>query len=179
MSRQPARKLPSHYLKPGEMYLAMEPTVISTLLGSCVSVTMFHPGRHIGAICHGQHPVCRRLESAGQCQDECEDGFKNMACAIRLMFDRFRDLGIMATELEVKVFGGSDMFVVGNGNNKKPTVGKQNLDITRRLLAEAGVRVKAFDLGGERGRKIFFNSYTGEVLLKRLHKTSKDGPVTG
>jgi len=165
------RSLPSHYLKPGEMYLATEPTVISTLLGSCVSVTMFHPQRRIGAICHGLLPACRE-SSACQCRQGCENGFKNMSCSIRIMFGRFRALGIPLSELEVKVFGGSDMFDVVDEATRKQTVGQQNTTITLRLLEEARVRILATDLGGERGRKIFFYSHTGEVLLKRLQKTA-------
>lgn len=169
------RKLPadvtSHYLKPGEMFLATEPTVITTLLGSCVSVTMFHPGRRIGAICHGLLPVCREGPRC-ECRKGCVDGFKNMACSIRLMFNRFSDLGIRPGDLEVKVFGGSDMFDAGSGMGEKLTVGRQNMEVTLRLLDEAGVRVKSSDLGGERGRKIYFYAHTGEVLLKRLRKTA-------
>ena len=98
MSPHRLKSLPGHYLKPGEMHLAMEPTVISTLLGSCVSVTMFHPQRRIGAICHGLLPACREGRAC-QCQRGCENGLKNMACSIRIMFDRFRTLGIPLAEL--------------------------------------------------------------------------------
>ena len=173
MSHHRFGTLPGHYLKPGEMYLAVEPTVISTLLGSCVSVTMFHPGRRIGAICHGLLPECRESGSC-HCVKGCGNGFKNMSCSIRLMLERFRALGIPPGELEVKVFGGSDMFEVGESEGGRPTVGRQNMAITLRLLAEAGIKLKARDLGGERGRKIYFYSHTGEVLLKRLRKSAID-----
>jgi chemotaxis protein CheD len=33
------------------------------------------------------------------------------------------------------------------------------------------MKITASDLGGPRGRKIFFYSHTGEVLLKRLHSS--------
>lgn len=163
--------LPGHYLKPGEMFLATEPMVISTLLGSCVSITMFHPVRKIGAMCHGLLPSCRESGNC-QCEEECHNGFRNMTCSIRLMLDRFKALGISSRELEVKLFGGSDMFEANGEKSKKPTVGRQNIAVTLDILKEAQIRISASDLGGERGRKIYFFTHTGEVLLKRLRKGS-------
>jgi len=49
--------LPIIYLKPGEMYITEKPALVSTVLGSCVSVTMFNPRLQIGAICHGLLPT--------------------------------------------------------------------------------------------------------------------------
>jgi chemotaxis protein CheD len=139
---------------------------------------MFHPLRRIGAICHGLLPECREGRNC-RCNQGCENGFRNMACSIRMMFDRFLAMGIPLSELEVKVFGGSDMFDAGAGSDRKPTVGRQNVEITLRLLKEARVRIVAVDLGGERGRKIFFNTQTGEVLLKRLRKTAAGQQMAG
>lgn len=162
-------KLPQIYLKPGGMYLATEPTVVSTVLGSCVSVTMFHPQRRIGAICHGLLPVCRE-NGICNCITECENGLKNMKCSLRIMFEQFKELGIAPRELEVKVFGGAEMISATQDDTTRQSVGSKNTAITLRLLEEARVTVKSSDLGGSNGRKIYFNSYTGEVLLKRMRK---------
>src|SRR5512141_2905785 len=45
------------YLKPGEVVVARDPMLISTVLGSCVAVTMFSPSRGIGAICQSPYPI--------------------------------------------------------------------------------------------------------------------------
>ncbi|MGA2108628.1 MAG: hypothetical protein ABSH25_13400 [Syntrophorhabdales bacterium] len=44
------------FLKPGEIYVGEEPAEISTILGSCVSVTMFSKRVRVGAICHALLP---------------------------------------------------------------------------------------------------------------------------
>ena len=38
----PGSALPQAHLKPGELFVTQEPQWISTVLGSCVAVTMFH-----------------------------------------------------------------------------------------------------------------------------------------
>ena len=53
MKKAPAADLPMVNLHPGELFVAQEPTLITTILGSCVSVCLFCPKQKIGAMCHG------------------------------------------------------------------------------------------------------------------------------
>src|SRR5579862_9057959 len=50
--------LPEVYLHPGESYLAREPAILRTLLGSCVGATFWSPRLRVGALCHAQLPKC-------------------------------------------------------------------------------------------------------------------------
>jgi len=45
---EPEVELTDVYLQPGEMFLAHEPTIIRTLLGSCVGVTFWSARLGIG-----------------------------------------------------------------------------------------------------------------------------------
>jgi chemotaxis receptor (MCP) glutamine deamidase CheD len=44
------------FLKPGELYIGKEPAVVSNILGSCVSITMFSERLGAGGICHALLP---------------------------------------------------------------------------------------------------------------------------
>jgi chemotaxis protein CheD len=160
--------LPHHYLKPGEMFITQEPTLVTTLLGSCVAVTMFHPRRRVGAICHGLLPTCRDSDAA-LCTRNCALGFKFMDCSIQRMLEQFKAFGMKPREMEIKVFGGADMFGVTEANGQRMTIGRQNVAVTMRIFRDAGLSVLVEDVGGERGRKIFFYTHSGEILLKRLN----------
>jgi chemotaxis protein CheD len=162
------QKAPGHYLKPGEMFFGEQATQVSTLLGSCVAVTMFSPRCRVGAICHVLLPS-RREEHP--CPGSCDEGARYVDCAIRLMLDWFARRGILRSEIEVKAFGGSDMFAAKAEESQSLTVGRQNLEKALHLIDKAGLRLLASDLGGPRGRKIYFSTDTGEVLLKRLNKS--------
>ncbi|MBJ6723142.1 chemotaxis protein CheD [Geomesophilobacter sediminis] len=162
MSRPPL----TVFLKPGELYFSAQPAVVSTLLGSCVAVTMFSRRKRIGAICHALLPSCRGEERCGE-RDEL--GGKYVECCVPMMLQELETRGVTRREIEAKVFGGADMFSVSVGG--RAGVGTQNADIALKLLQEAGIRVVSQDLGGTSGRKLFFHTHTGEVFLKTLSKT--------
>lgn len=44
------------FLKSAEVVMTCKPALISTVLGSCVAVTMFEPVNGVGAICHAMLP---------------------------------------------------------------------------------------------------------------------------
>ncbi len=161
-------KMPIHFLKPGELYVGDQPALVTTLLGSCVAVTMFNARLRVGAICHGLLPACRNDHV---CEGDCADGLKYVECAIRRMLEIYHKRGIVRGEIDVKIFGGSDILIVQEGERKNRTVGRQNLEMALQILEGEGVRIIASDLGGLHGRKILFYSHTGEVLLKRLHRS--------
>ena len=144
--------------------MSPEPMLITTLLGSCVAVTMFNPRLRLGAICHALLPSCRRDQSCSH----LETG-KYVECAVAFMLGQLNARGVLNGEVEAKLFGGSDMFDTVEGG--RFSVGRQNMEMALRTLEEASVRVVTRDLGGARGRKIIFHTHTGEVFLKRMRKT--------
>lgn len=148
--------LESIYLKPGELAVAERPALVSTVLGSCVAVTLFSPRLGVGAICHAMLPL-----AAGR------DGFKYVDSSLMHMLAQFARLQVPKRELTVKLFGGGDMFESGLPTGGV-SVGQQNIQAATTLLRQQGLPVVAADTGGRQGRKLLFYTHTGEVLLKRL-----------
>lgn len=148
------------YLKPGDIYFSLRPSVVTTVLGSCVSVTMFSPEHGCGAICHAVLPEGRDPGAACRYVDS----------AIKRMLRSFERRGIDPLRLEVKLFGGSDVLPSYPKRDAGMTVGRQNIESALKVLEQHRLRVTASDLGGPRGRKIVFFTHTGEILLKRLHR---------
>ncbi|MBF0456320.1 MAG: chemotaxis protein CheD [Nitrospirae bacterium] len=156
--------MPLIFLKPGEVYITEKPAMVKTVLGSCVSITLFDPVRRVAAICHGMLPDCGG--------DDCEDypeKLQYVTCSIIHILNNMQDKGVITSTLEVKVFGGGDVLTYGG---TRPSVGRQNIDAALRILESLGLKPLTSDLGGDRGRKIFFNTQTGQVLLKKLRKTA-------
>jgi chemotaxis protein CheD len=157
--------LPAIYLKSGEIHFSEQSASVYTVLGSCVAVTMFHRRLRIGAICHGFLPEC--LEK-GQCGGECPEPGKYVDCAIQWMTKRFKQQRVSLHEIEIKVFGGADTFSAGPGGSGGICIGKRNAAMALQALEKEGLSILSLDVGGTTGRKLFFNTHTGEVLLKRL-----------
>ena len=155
MNRLHDADLDKVYLKPGELYIGEEPTKVITVLGSCVSVTLFNRRLRIGAICHGAMPQCRKRRG---CHEVCEEAFK---------FGKLRGYGVTDSELEVKLFGGADTL----SSKKENTIGSMNVKTALEIIREEHLRIIAADVGDSFGRKIIFLTHTGEVYLKRLKDT--------
>ena len=112
---QPDTALPEVYVQPGESHLVREPTILRTLLGSCVGIAFRAPRLGIGALCHpmlprmpGQTLAHRLSRSAGR---------RYVDFAIRDLARQFDALGASRDEIEVKLFGGGDVLVMAASIN--------------------------------------------------------------
>ncbi len=157
--------LPEVYLQPGESYLAREPTILRTLLGSCVGAAFWNARLGIGALCHAQLPRCPK-NSPGEMTVTA--GRRYVDFAIRDLARQFDELGARRTETQVKLFGGGDVLLVSELTVAKPTIGKLNCESALQVLQEEGYTVAASSLGGKYGLSIQFHTGSGQVRLRRL-----------
>ena len=160
------------YLKPGELYVGEKPTKVITVLGSCVSVTLFSRRLRMGAICHGALPHCRKKKV---CRELCKEAFKYVDCSLHYMIGRMRGFGATDNEIEVKLFGGADTL----SSKKENTIGSMNVKLALEIIRQEHLRIIAADVGDSFGRKIIFLTHTGEVYLKRLKDARAVGQVPG
>jgi chemotaxis receptor (MCP) glutamine deamidase CheD len=85
----------------------------------------------------------------------------------------FRMRKLTKEDFHVKVFGGANIIgqtadAVAMERLSREGVGAMNVNFTKAFLEYEGVSIKACDVGGGRGRKIFFNTGSGEVLHRFL-----------
>jgi chemotaxis protein CheD len=156
-------ELPEIYLQPGESRLVKEPTILRTLLGSCVGIAFRVPRLGLGALCH---PMLPRFPVKQALTLTRSAGRRYVDYAIRDLARQFDALGAQREEVEVKIFGGGDVLVAVC-DTTRPTVGRLNSEVAMKVLEEEGFYVSASSLGGKRGVNIYFNTQTGEVLLQR------------
>ncbi|MBF0524228.1 MAG: chemotaxis protein CheD [Deltaproteobacteria bacterium] len=145
----------------GELHASREPTVIYTLLGSCVAVCIFDLEARIGGMNHillPGKPVSRGFDIAASY------GIN----AMELLINRIMGLGGDRNRLSAKVFGGAHLLP---SISKENGVGEKNILCALNFLDNESIRVISQDLGGYQPRKIFFRTDTGEVLLKRVPTT--------
>ena len=163
-------------LKPGDLFIAEEPMVIKTLLGSCVSVVMHNSRTKVSTISHAQLPSDRsKAECPANCPVQCfrdspsENMFKYVTHSSKYMLKRLETMGIKRNEIEVKLFGGANVLNVGR---EKKTVGTENIEKAHEILKSLNLRVKGEDTGGKQGRTIYLVSKTGDVYVRKHVKSS-------
>ncbi|MGE4268309.1 MAG: chemotaxis protein CheD [Deferribacterales bacterium] len=148
------------YLLPGDLFYFDTPTMINTVLGSCVSVTMFARHQMLGLICHSMLPG-PDVHPGGIVN------FKYTDSAIMHMNELLKERGIHHDEVEVKVFGGSDMFAVSNASF---SVGQKNISAAVETLEKLHFKISARDTGGQFTRKLYFSTETGIVYVRKISK---------
>lgn len=149
------------FLQPGEFYFGDRNTRIRTVLGSCVSISVWHPSLLIGGMCHYMLP-----SRHGSGLSRIDDG-RYADEAFKLLLDEIGKSGTRPDEYEVKLFGGGNMFskLVGAGHGH---VGTKNVEAGRHLMKRHGFRAAADDLGGNGHRTVIFDIWSGHVWVRQV-----------
>ncbi|MFT4099516.1 MAG: chemotaxis protein CheD [Burkholderiaceae bacterium] len=154
-------------LQPGEYFVGDARHRIRTLLGSCVSITLWDPERRIGAMSHFLLP---EPPSGGKRAPDARYGRD----ALGLMIAGLRTRHVAIERCVAKVFGGGDMFPGRGGAAAQRAVGQQNGEAARELLRLHGLPVSAECLFGAGHRQIIFDVRTGHVWVRRMPVTAID-----
>jgi chemotaxis protein CheD len=146
------------FLQPGDVYFGDSDERIRTLLGSCVSITAWHPRLRIGGMCHYMLAKRGGPGAAGLDGKYAED-------AGLWFLGEFARNHSNPRDYEFKIFGGGEMFATGNGRR---SVGRANVQHGLEMLERAGCRVVARHLGGSGHRTLVFDIETGEVWMRHV-----------
>jgi len=158
------RELPHDYLLVGQGGIYATPTLVQTVLGSCVSATMYCAKYRWGGIFHALLPRIGDFSGSRTRGDQ----YRYVDSSIWSLLREFAKAGISAKSLECKVFGGASPL----HQNCDASAGNRNVKVAMEVLAEEGVTVSASSVGGNGGRKLFFRTDTGLVLQKRFIVTT-------
>lgn len=156
-----ADPLQSITLDPGEFYFGGGHTRISTLLGSCVSITLWHPRKRIGGMCHyllAERPPRQHHAGPGGLDGRYAEE------AFALFLRQVAAAGTRPGEYQAKLFGGGNMFAV-KGGSAVIGVGTRNIARGRELLAAHHIALVAEHVGGNGRRKLHFDLRSGHVWL--------------
>jgi chemotaxis protein CheD len=137
----------------GQVVLGAGPCVLTSVLGSCVGVTLYDPVQRCGALAHIVLPCDEgRTAAPGK--------FANTA--VPYMIELLEAHGSRRWRLQAKVFGGATMFAAQGPLH----IGEANIQATAAALAEAGATVIGQHYGGRQGRRIRFDTDTGAVTVQ-------------
>lgn len=169
----PHTKVETYYLKPSGLCFTDKPLIVTTVLGSCVAVTMYCARAGIACICHALLPECR---DRSLCRTGCKERHKYVNCVLPEMVIKMARFGISPSDLEVKIFGGGGAFNSDSSDKTDHSVGSQNVRAALSMIRTLGLQLKKSDVGGPMGRKIYFDTGTGEVRLKRVKQLGSETP---
>jgi len=147
------------FLHPGEWKFADQRFVISTLLGSCVSIVLWHPQLQLGGMCHYLLP---RRGERGSNTLSARYGDEAMLLLLREVLATGRPL----REFQVKLIGGAAILATMDADVFGNDIAMRNVDMARQLARQLGLDVQAEDMGGNSPRMVVFDVQSGDVWVR-------------
>ena len=159
------------FLQPGDLFVATPGYQIRTILGSCVSMTLWHPPTGTGGMSHFLLPTrgtaVKEQEWDGRYGDE----------ALQMMLSQLRNMGISPKQCQAKIFGGGNMFP-DHMRDGVINVGMRNGQAARELMLQHGIPLVSECLYGVGHRQIIFDVSKGDVWVHQVRPSRGTLPVT-
>lgn len=154
------------FLQPGEYFVGDASYRLRTLLGSCVSITLWHPQRRVGAMSH----FLLAYRDSNRPGRNAPDGRYGEE-AMQLMLQELRQMDVNVRECQAKIFGGGNMFP-DRPSKGGLNVGQRNGEAARALLQAHAIPVVSESLFGIGHRQIIFDIRDGNVWSRQTRPAS-------
>lgn len=146
----------THFLKSGEYFISNKDILISTVLGSCVSIFLFDDINKIIAVNHFLLPI--KTKYINNNINEMNYGDNNS----NIMLESMLKNGANKNLIKAKIYGGSCQF-------KNNDIGLKNVELAKDFLNKKNIEIIENISGGEFGRFITINSKDFSVNIKNLN----------
>ena len=84
-------------------------------------------------------------------------------------------LKVNPDNLVVKMFGGASGLMGGTERTNLYDIGGRNIRAVRYWLTNHGLPLSRSQVGGSQGRKLHYLTHTGEVWIKQLNRSFREG----
>jgi chemotaxis protein CheD len=145
---------------PGEYFVSVEPRVVYTVLGSCISVCLRDPLAGVGGM---NHFMLSAPTSEGG-HDSWADSGRYGSFAMEMLINEILKRGGRKDRLEAKVFGGGKIY------DGAMDIGAKNATWALDYLERESVPLLKANVGDVCPRKVYYFTDSGKVLLKKLDR---------
>lgn len=146
------------HLLAGQLYFGNTASRVHTLLGSCVAVTLWHPARKMGGMCHFLLPSRQKPMGAAR------DGrFGNES--LEMLVEALIRLGTKPQEYIAHLYGGADTLPDATGH--KFNVGARNIEQGWNLIDQYGFVLQNVDVGDHVPRNVSMTFPDGLIQMRR------------
>ncbi len=155
------------FLLPGEYLVSKQPHIISTLLGSCVSVCLYHPQHRFGGMNH-------YMLVSGSAGGARSGKYGDYAINVLLQF-MDRACGSLQG-VEAMIFGGANVVgAIGSGEQ----IGERNIAYARETLRKHGIRIIKEQVGGNVGLKLAYQNWDNKIQVTPMNATRMASSLIG
>ena len=158
----------------GEYYISTKKEIISTVLGSCISVCLYDIIKGIGGMNHFMLPESSvsadklfSKDSLINKEELTEQSMRYGITAMEVLIAEMQKKGADRLNLKAKIFGGGKVLTTNN-NSSMQSIGDKNIGFARAFLKMEGIKIEKEDVGSTYGRKIFFITGRDSVFVKKV-----------
>jgi len=144
-----------HTVLPGEVFFCTESSVLRTVLGSCIALTVWHPGFRVGGMCHYVLPNSSQPNAKVYANRYGEFALDSLLREMQSICN--------ANDYVLRLYGGAAMF----GNRLEDSIGAKNIEFALEWLDRHALKPAYQDIGGRCSRTVKLDLGSGEIDLKR------------
>lgn len=147
-----------YFIQPGYLCVPQKDSLLYTVVGSGIVITIYDPRKKCGGMSHYIKPH-RKSKS---------DNTPDFAFpAILGLLNYLTENGSILDDLEAHIIGGSE--------NKKAKgyvegLAALNINAAKEILRRKKISIQGIDTGSLRGRKVMFNTASGEIITARVNQ---------
>ncbi len=151
----------NYFLEPGYICFDKGTKVIQAVLGSGVAVCLWDSKRKYGGMSHFVYPRTKDSKKATPV-------YGNVA--IIALIKMIKELGSSNGDIKAHIIGGGHPEdILGNNN-----IGLDNIKIAQKILNKKGIVIASEDVGGIMGKKVVFDTETGQIIVMKVHKIREE-----
>ncbi len=138
-----------------QLKIASEPTILRTILGSCVGICIYDRNKKTGGLAHILLPK----------QTNPHTPEKFAESAVPMLIDMLLRQGCKREFMSAKIVGGASMFKFSS-QSPLGQIGDHNVEAVKKALEERKINILEEDTGGSVGRVIDFFLEDGRLKIK-------------
>ncbi|MBI9109483.1 MAG: chemotaxis protein CheD [Spirochaetales bacterium] len=156
----------------GEYYVSKSREIISTVLGSCISVCLYDTKKDIGGMNHFMLPedaspikILNKKDAEIKKEDLADASMRYGINAMEVLIAEMQKSGADRKNLRAKVFGGGNVL---SRQSTIQSVGDKNIGFARAYLKMEQIPIEKEHVGDHFGRKIFFLTGEKKIFMKKI-----------
>lgn len=145
-----------YFLPSGYIYLNSESSLISTVVGTSVAVSLWDQKKKYGGMTNYLYPFTDDYKAA-------TPQYGNVA--VRYLLRMLIEEGTKKKDIRAQIFGGAESSLPDGVK-----IAKENVRMAKSIFRRLGIEIVSEDVGGHMGRKIVFNTLKNEAIVYKVNE---------
>lgn len=150
------------FINPGYICYSKDPVLMCSVVGSGVVVTLYDYVTKTGGMSYFVRPL---LSSS-----DLPTPYFAEPSILGLIKSCKKEIGSLS-RIEAYIYGGSEK---SSADGYIKNLAEENINAAKKILLSKNISLVGIDTGGHRGRKIVFNTLTGETMVAKVDSVRND-----